>query len=307
VIPEVFPAVPPRGKLVGIRAQFNGLQEIVLKLPTLTAVLAFALMVSEPVKADSPEVLPLQDVPGVGLTLDATVNGHPGRFLFDTGWGVTAVTPTVAAAIGCKPWGRVTGFRAIGERLDSQRCNAATFQVGAFQAKAPEVLVVYLIKFLPPGTKPVSGGIGLDLFAGRTVTIQSHAHRLVLETSASQEARIKTAQEITVRPVRDAQGAALTVDVAVPTGDGPAWMELDTGNNGPTLIAAHLAHLVGLKAGEKRSQPLTMPLRPGVTVRDEAIVRDLILDGDIGRGFLDHWDLTLDLAQGKGWLAPAQQ
>ncbi|WP_342627997.1 aspartyl protease family protein [Nguyenibacter vanlangensis] len=278
-----------------------------MKLPKLTAVLACAFMISEPAMADSPDVLPLQEVPGVGLALDVTVDGHLGRFLFDTGWGVSAVTPTVAAIIGCKPWGRVTGFRAIGERLDSQRCNAATFRAGGFQAKAPEVIVVDLMKFLPPGTQPLSGGIGLDLFAGHTVTIQSHLHRLVLETSASREARIKTAQGITVRPVRDAQGAALTVDVAVPTADGPAWMELDTGNNGPTLIAAHVADLVGVKAGEDKPQPLTMPLRPGVTVRDAAIVRDLILDGDIGRGFLDHWDLTLDLAQGKGWLAPAQQ
>lgn len=34
-------------------------------------------------------------------------------------------------------------------------------------------------------------------------------------------------------------------------------------------------------------------------------MRDLILDGDIGRGVLDHWDLTLDLVNGRGWLAPA--
>jgi hypothetical protein len=44
-----------------------------------------------------------------------------------------------------------------------------------------------------------------------------------------------------------------------------------------------------------------------VAVRDEAIVRDLILDGDIGQAFLEHWDLTLDLARGKGWLTPTQQ
>ena len=277
-----------------------------MKLLALAAAVAWALITAAPAMAATPEALPLQAVPGIGLVVDATVNGHRGRFLFDTGWGVTAVTPTVAAAIGCKPWGRVTGFRAIGERLDSQRCNAATFRIGGFEAQAPEVLVVDLMKYLPPGAAPLSGGIGLDLFAGRTVTIQSHAHRLVLETDASRNARIRTAQEIVVRPVRDVEGAALTVDVAVPTPDGPAWMELDTGNNGPTMIAAHIAKLVGLKSGTDAPQPLVVGLRPGLLVQDQAVVRDLILDGDIGRGFLDHWDLTLDLAQGKAWLAPAE-
>jgi hypothetical protein len=276
-----------------------------LKLYSLAVALAFALGMSGSAMAGSPEVLPLHAIAGVGLVMDAEVDGHPGRFLFDTGWGVTAVTPVVAASIGCRPWGRVTGFRAIGERLDSQRCNAATFKVRGFQARAPEVLVVDLTKLLPPGTQALSGGVGLDLFAGRTLTIQSHARRIVLETQASRDARIKTAHAIAVRQVRDAEGAALTVDVAIPTKLGPAWMELDTGSNGPTLIAAHMANLVGLRAGTQGPQSLSMPIRPGVTLRDKAIVRDLILDGDIGRGFLERWDLTLDLLHGKGWLARA--
>ena len=66
------------------------------------------------------------------------------------------------------------------------------------------MLTVDLAKFLPPGTEPLSGGVGLDLFAGRTVTIQLRAHRVVLETDVSREARISIAREIRVRPVRDA-------------------------------------------------------------------------------------------------------
>ncbi|WP_323989985.1 hypothetical protein [Nguyenibacter sp. L1] len=46
-----------------------------MKLPKFTAVLACAFMISEPAMADSPEVLPLQEVPGVGLALDVTCTG----------------------------------------------------------------------------------------------------------------------------------------------------------------------------------------------------------------------------------------
>ncbi len=255
--------------------------------------------------AEPAAVLNLQEVPGIGLVLETIVDGHPARFLFDTGWGVTAVTPAMAKTIGCKPWGRVTGFRAIGERLDSQRCNAATFQLKGCDVRTPEVLVVDVMKFLPPDAASVDGGIGLDLFAGHTVTIESHAHRIVVETDASRDSRIKTAKEVPVRLVRDAQGAALTVDLAVPTAEGDAWMELDTGNAGHTMVAAHVAKLVGLKDDVKGIQPLAIPLASGIVVKDTAVVRDLILDGDIGRGFLDNWDLTIDLSAGKAWLAKA--
>ena len=33
----------------------------------------------------------------------ATVNGQPGLFLFDTGEGVTTISPAFAAKIGCSP------------------------------------------------------------------------------------------------------------------------------------------------------------------------------------------------------------
>ena len=46
--------------------------------------------------------------------------------------------------------------------------------------------------------------------------------------------------------VRDVEGIALSVDGAVRTPDGMAWMELDTGNGGSIVIANHIAPLVAL-------------------------------------------------------------
>lgn len=38
------------------------------------------------------------------MTLRAKVRGHEGRFVFDTGGGVTYISPAFAETIGCKPW-----------------------------------------------------------------------------------------------------------------------------------------------------------------------------------------------------------
>lgn len=32
------------------------------------------------------------------------------------------------------------------------------------------------------------------------------------------------------------------------------------------------------------------------------VVKDLILDGNLGRDVLRHWQVTLNLANGRGWI-----
>jgi hypothetical protein len=38
------------------------------------------------------------------MTMRAKVRGHEGTFVFDTGGGVTYLSPDFAQTIGCKPW-----------------------------------------------------------------------------------------------------------------------------------------------------------------------------------------------------------
>ena len=50
-----------------------------------------------------------------------------------------------------------------------------------------------------------------------------------------------------------------------------------------------------------------MTPKPGLESSGSALVRDLILDGDLGREVLRHWLITLDLAAGRGWIQQAAQ
>ena len=52
------------------------------------------------------------------MTFHATVRGHEGNFMFDTGGGISYVSPAFAQTIGCKTWGQITGFTLVGQRLD---------------------------------------------------------------------------------------------------------------------------------------------------------------------------------------------
>jgi hypothetical protein len=161
------------------------------------------------------------------------------------------------------------------------------------------------MSLLPSDVPALAGAVGLDIFAGRVITIEPHADRLIIETAKSLAARIRTAKEVRARLVRDAEGVALAVDGGVETSRGTAWMELDTGNGGSLVIANHVAPLLGLGRDEKRETPVTLMLSGGISVSSNARTRDLIMDGNISNQFLRNWNLTLDLVNGRVWLAPA--
>ena len=83
-------------------------------------------------------------------------------------------------------------------------------------------------------------------------------------------------------------------------------MEIDCGNGGANVIGKHLAPLMKLDPGKKEPQPASFMIAGGIPVEGMARVNEtLTMDGNIGTRFLIKWDLTLDLAKGRAWLAPA--
>lgn len=253
-------------------------------------------------------VIPLSSHPGgtAMMTVRASVRGHEGLFIFDTGGGVSYLSPAFAQTVGCKPWGQITGFMLTGQRLDMARCDNFSFEVQGEHFSAPIFGVFDLMKYMPPDVPRIDGSIGLDVFAGRALTLSLTQKTLTVESTASLAARAKRGKEVPIRLVRDAGGVALAVEVAVPTPAGMAWMELDSGNGGATVIGKHLAPLMKLDPGKKEPQPSSFQIAGGIPVDGMARVNEtLIMDGNIGTRFMLKWDLTLDLSKGRAWLTPA--
>ena len=208
------------------------------------------------------------------MTLRANVRGHEGTFMFDTGGGVSYVSPAFAQTIGCKPWGQLSGFVLTGQRLDMQRCDDLSFEIGRQQFKAPIAGVFDLMKFMPANVPRIDGSIGLDVFAGRAITLSLAERTLTVESTPSLIARIKQGREVPVRLVREVEGVALAVVVGVVTPAGTAWMEIDSGNGGANVIAKHIAPLLNLKTGMKEPQPANFSLVGGIPVTGDARVHE---------------------------------
>ncbi len=242
------------------------------------------------------------------LTVRAKVRGREGVFLFDTGGGVSYISPAFAGEIGCKPWGQISGFVLTGQRLDMKRCDGLAFDIGGRSFAAPTFGVFDIMKFMPPGLPKVDGSIGLDVFANQAVTLSIARRQLTVESGGSLKERAKRGREVPIRLVRECEGLALAVVVAVPTPEGVAWMEIDSGNGGANVIGKHIAPLLKLDAAKKEPQPASFEIEGGVPVGGMARVNEtLIMDGNIGTRFLKDWDLTLDLSKGRAWLSPSNK
>lgn len=258
-----------------------------------------------PAVATAQTTVPLELYMGTIPAFHANVHGREGFFLFDTGGGVSVISPEFAKASGCTPWGQVTGFRMTGEREDFPRCDDVTFDVAGVPLKAP-IAGVFDIMALAPKTGPrLDGSLGLDIFAGRVVTLDVAARTLTIETPESLRARVRQATEIPVRVVRDAEGVALSVDAGVPTPSGMAWMEMDSGNDGSFVIANHVASLFHVQPGQKQAQPVALTLGTGIHVDGTARTGNLIMDGNIGEQFFSKYRVTFDLATSRLWVSPS--
>lgn len=237
------------------------------------------------------------------VALRAQIGDQKGLFTFDTAGGISLMSPAFAAKTGCKPWGRLSGHRMMGDRLDMPRCDDLRLRLGEDVYRLPVAGVLDIASLLAKDAAPVDGSIALDAFAGRAITIDFPGMRLIVESPDSLRERTALARSLPVSLSRELQGRALAASVGVPTRDGLAWMELDSGNGGTILVAKPYAAMFGLDPEEKGPQTADFPVSGSLRAQGVAFAPDMILDGNLGMPFLKDKVITLDLAAGALWIA----
>ena len=240
-------------------------------------------------------------------TITATVGGQPRKYLFDTGGGLTFVSSAAAAAAGCTPWGRLTGFNMFGKRGDAPRCDGLAFDIDG-RRYAPPVTGIIEMGKLNPRDSTLDGIISLDMFADRALTLDLAAGRIVVESDESLAERVRGLTPLPVRINREVAGFALSVFAGVPSERGTLWLELDSGNGGTVLVSKPVARLLGLDPDRKEKQHADFLVAGSARAQTEdAYTTDMTMDGNLGMPFLKNWVVTLDLKTGRGWLAPADR
>ena len=239
------------------------------------------------------------------VAIRVSANGKPGLFTLDTAGGTTVVSPDYALAAGCKPWGRMVGFQMTGNRLEMPRCDDFGFTADGYQLRVPSAGVLDIAPLLAEDAAPIEGSLALDVFDGRTISIDFAGGELVVESPESAKQRIASARELPMRLVREG-GIALAVMVEVPTREGIVRFELDSGNGGTILVSKPYATLFGLDPDAPGPQRGQFEIATGIRAEGLMFTPDLTIDGNIGMPFLKDWVVTMDLAAGRLWIQPTR-
>jgi hypothetical protein len=254
--------------------------------------------------AEQPQIIKLERFRKALWKVHVTVKDKPGDFLLDTGGGVTLLTDEFAAGIDCKFWGRITGYNMFGNRDDGPHCEDVKINAGDAALTPVSVgKINFGDRF--PGDKAPDGLLSLDAFDGKTITLDQVTQTLIIETPDSLSKRTKNMKELPLRVSRECSARCLSVFLGVTTTDGLAWLVLDSGAGGVSLIAKEYAKIFGLDPDAKE-QRLKFEVAPGITIDSPVMVADLIMDGDLGQPFLSQYVVTMDLAQGRLWIGKAK-
>lgn len=240
------------------------------------------------------------------VAVRVSAKGTQGLFAFDTAAGHTVVSPEFAAAAGCKPWGELGGYTMTGTKLAMPRCEGLRFEAGGLPLVAPVAGVMQAASLMAKDAPPIEGLLALDVFAGRTITMDFAGGKLYVESPESAARRVAGARELPIRLAHEVQGLALAVNVEVPTAQGVVRFELDSGNGGTLLVGKPYAALFGLDPEAKDPQQGTIAVAPGISARGLVFVKEMNIDGNLGMPFLKDWIVTLDLAAGRMWLQPTR-
>lgn len=257
--------------------------------------------------ATSPRSNELALHPYVGKlrTMQVEIEGRAATLIFDTGAGITSVTPEFAAQIGCEPRGNISAFRMNGERVAFRVCPGLRVEIGTAQTER-NLGVFDLGAVLPRGLPQVDGVAGLDLFDGRIITILPGLSGLRLETRSSLRRAVGASTPARVRLAREAGGIGLTVFCPARSRQGDVWLLLDSANLAGVRLHPWAAAALGGPTEATRTPRVQLSIEgAALETVDAEIVDELIYDGALNAEFLERRTITLDLDHGRAWWRPS--
>jgi hypothetical protein len=259
----------------------------------------FLLLVTLCASLSAQQVIKLQRFHKALWTVDITMKGKTGDFLFDTGGGVTLVTKNFAEGMDCKFWGRNTGYNMFGKRGDGPHCDNVSLNAEKVALTPVNIGTIDFSQMFEDGEK-LSGLLSLDAFDGKAITIDQKAATVTIETDQSLKKRVGSMKEFPLRVARECSARCLGAFLGVQTPEGMTWLNIDTGAGGVSLISADHASIFGLDP-DKKEQSIDFPIGNGIVVTGPAMIANMIMDGNLGQPFLGRYLITIDLRSSRIW------
>jgi hypothetical protein len=222
--------------------------------------------------------------------------------LFDTGGGLTVITPETAGILGCKPSGKIIAHRMSGEPVVFEKCGKGNLSIGEFKINT-DLSVLDLMALLPKELPKLAGVISLHTFQDSRIILNLAKNELEVATPESLKAFTDNRPAFSFRMNRAAGGATLDVFVPVHTDGVTLWMLLDSGNLDTILLAPHSMQQLGMNQADSTSAPSALLSLPGIEPASYTVTqKTIIYDGALNAEFMERFVIALDFTTSQGWI-----
>ncbi len=249
------------------------------------------------------------------VTVPVTVGDVATRFVLDTGIGLTLLSSTLCARLGCEPTGDVfRGRRMSGQEVAVELVRVDSLRFGSLEHRNQEVGVLDLDGF-PPELAEIGGFLSLAFFAEQPFTVDYGGGHVALETAETLAARLGSGRVVEVSLERNGPSVDVFLPLTLPGGRSIS-AEVDMGSDslilderfateaGVDLASAEVRRVEGTDetGGSFTRYFARLPGSVHPTgapelaqERPDAMFQSIVHDGLVGDAFLRRRPVTYDL------------
>ncbi|MBD81556.1 MAG: hypothetical protein CL840_21740 [Crocinitomicaceae bacterium] len=233
------------------------------------------------------------------------IEGVNYNFLFDTGAGVTLISPEVAKKINRREYGRSVGYRMLGEKVEYAKCDSVEVLIGDYKFFHSTVGVWDLNQVLPKGWPKIDGVISLGSFQGQCVTLDLSANTITVESDSTCRTKTNSMQLVESRFVNGFTGLETGIFLNLDQVGRKWWFLMDSGNLDKNKISHTTAKEWNIKStadsGRVDMGNVNYKLA-GISKDLPTVADEIIYDGVLNFDFLSQIIITLSFAEEKVWI-----
>lgn len=231
------------------------------------------------------------------------IEGNKYNFLFDTGGGITMISPEIAKRINKTVYGNSVGFRMSGEKIESKLCDSLDIKIGGVNFFHSYVGVFDLMSLLPKEFERIDGLISLKTFEKERVTLNLSENRLVIETEESYKEKIKNMNFVQSRFANGLSGSELNIFIRIKVNNRLWWFLFDSGNIAQTKISEIVAQDLAIAYKENEITEIGKQKFEiaGDSIITPTIVDNIIYDGALSYDFIQQFEFIISFEDHKIW------
>jgi len=237
-------------------------------------------------------------------SIKVEIEGKTYDFLFDTGGGLTFISPSIAKEIDKAVYGNFVGFRMSGEKIESKLCDSIYIKISGSEFFHSYVGVFDIMSLLPEEFKRVDGLISLKTFENEKISLNLKENKLIVETNKSFNEKIKNMNLVKSQFASGPSGGELNILTGILFKNHYWWFLFDTGNIAQTKVSDNTAKEWGINPkNESDSSGIDefIFVIAGDSISAPAVVDKIIYDGALSYDFIYQSEYTISFKDEKMW------